>query len=131
MKQATSDFIWRLVILGGWLLAILILLTGCSTFESFSLSMKQEIAYGDTAVQAEGAAAIADIEADKQVMLQSNEPHTVNVQFPAEMTPASEPIAPPSEPPKRPGMAIMDDGTTLYDCVPAKGGLIECQQDPG
>jgi len=131
MRQSTKKLLWRALFALGWLLAIVILLTGCSTFESFSLRFKQEIAYGDTAVEAEGAAAIADIEADKEVMMQANEPHTVNVQFPGEMIPATgPPIEAPAEPPKRPGMATMSDGTELYDCVPAKGGLIECQSEP-
>ena len=133
MKIFNMENFWKAAIVGGWLLAILILLTGCSTFESFSFRLSQEVAYGDTAVNAEGAAAIANIEADKEVMMQSNKPHTVNVQFPGEMQPATDiPIeeAPPVLAPGASGMATMNNGDTLFDCVDGKGETVVCSRFP-
>ena len=110
----------------------LFVLAGCSTFESFHLKMTQEIAYGDTAVSADGAAALADIEADKEVMLKASEAHTVNVNLPPEMMPAVAVFeVPPDIAPGASGMATMSDGTTLFDCIDAKGETIICNRNPG
>ena len=102
----------------------LALLSSCSTFESFHLKMAQEIAYGDTAVTADGAADVAKIEADKEVMLAGNEPHTVQVLFPLEDPPDGGEVPIVSAP-----LAVTPEGIVLYDCVPTKGGLVECRGD--
>ena len=108
------------------LLLLVVMTSSCSTFESFHLKMAQEIAYGDTAVTADGAADVAKIEADKEVMLAGNEPHTVQVLFPLEDPPDGGEVPIVSAP-----LAVTPEGIVLYDCVPTKGGLVECRGDLG
>ena len=107
----------------------LLLLSSCSSFESFHLRLPFEIAYGDKAVQADQAVEVAQAEARRDVLLQANEPHTVQVLFPSVLQPASEELpavvkttADTSAP-----LAVTADGIVLYDCVPTKGGLVECR----
>ena len=114
------------------LVLLVLLLAGCSTFESFSFKLPIELAYGDAAVQADQAEGVARIEADRDVLLRNNDPHTVNVNLPPEMQPAVEVYeVPPELAPRAPGMAIMNDGRTLYDCVEGKGGQVICFEEPG
>ncbi len=100
---------------------VLVLCSSCSTFESFHFKIPIEMAYGDAAVQSEQAAAVAKIEADKQVMLAGKEPHTVQVLFPGDAPPVAKvlPVASTG--------AVTADGIVLYDCRPTKGGLVECR----
>lgn len=114
---------------------VALLLAGCSTFESFHLKFPFEIAYGDQAVQAAQIADVAKISADKEVMLSARKPHTVEVKLPPEMMPAFEvreviEEAPPVLAPGASGMATMSDGTTLFDCVDAKGETVLCSRVP-
>ena len=113
------------------LLVVMLALYGCSTFESFRLGMSQEIAYGDTAVPADGAAELAEIAADRELMKQAAEPHTVEVKLPPEMMPAiAVTEAPPDLAPGASGLATMSDGTTLFDCVDGKGETVVCRREP-
>ena len=114
------------------LLLPFLLLSACSTFESFSFKLPIELAYGDAAVQADQAEGVARIEADRDVLLRNDEPHTVNVNLPPEMMPAVDVFeVPPALAPGSAGMATMSDGRTLYDCVEGKGGQVICFEEPG
>ena len=114
------------------LVLLVLLLSGCSTFESFSFKLPIELAYGDAAVQADQAEGVARIEADRDVLLRNDEPHTVNVNLPPEMMPAVDVFeVPPALAPGSAGMATMSDGRTLYDCVEGKGGQVICFEEPG
>ena len=111
---------------------VLLMLAGCSTFESFHFKLPLEIAYGDTAVQSQQAVEIAEAQGRRDVMLEASKAHTVNVKLPPEMMPAVEVFeVPPDLAPGASGMATMSDGTTLYDCVEEKGESVICSRVPG
>ena len=64
--------------------------------------------------------------------MKASKAHTVKVELPPEMMPAITvvDVTPPMLAPGASGMATMNDGTTLYDCVEAKGEMIECSLVP-
>ena len=125
---------WRRILL----LLLVVMTSSCSSFESFHLRLPFEIAYGDKAVQADQAVEVAQAEARRDVLLQANEPHTVNVQFPASGgvdNPGDPTVAGTETPPPvvkttadtSAPLAVTAEGIVLYDCVPTKGGLVECR----
>ena len=116
---------------------LLLVLAGCSNFESFALRLPSEIAYGDASLNASRDIEIAQIEGHTAEAAAANAPHTVNVKLPPEMVPAFEvesvplEVVPPALAPGASGMATTVDGRTLYDCVEGKGGQVICFDEPG